>query len=134
MAAAPPLDGEGLLWFAGAILVTFAAVYISGRLFKPRGLTGAATFATFSRMYGLIAVAVLAVLLAYTSVPDEARAAAFALLGTIAGFLAGASGPSKTTTTTPGDGKGKGEGDVEGDVEGDDKQRGATTTTERSGI
>ena len=56
--------------------------------------------ATFSRIYALIAVATLGVGLGFASISDTARTADFTLLGTIAGYLAGAT--MKTATTSHG--------------------------------
>lgn len=70
----------GILAFGGGALLVLTGVYWFRRRMN----------ATFARMYGLVLVAVLAVALAFADVQDEARTAAFALLGTIAGYLAGA--------------------------------------------
>lgn len=93
-----------LLLFAGVVLAVFAVVYVLARLKQAHGLTGAASYATFARLYGLTTVAILAVLLAFSNVAAESLSAAFALLGTIAGYLAGASSPTTTTTQKPVDG------------------------------
>lgn len=53
---------------------------------------------TFGRTFGLIVIATLAVTLALTSVDTEAKSGAFALLGTIAGYLAAG---SRSTTPDP---------------------------------
>ena len=45
---------------------------------------------TFARLYGLLVVALVAGGLAFAELADDAQTAAFALLGTIAGYLAGA--------------------------------------------
>jgi len=85
-----------LLWFGAATLGAFAIVY----WFSFNKSLGRRTInVTFSRLYGLITVAVLGVALAFAAVGDESRTAAFTLLGTIAGYLAGAK-PSEAPTTT----------------------------------
>lgn len=95
------LDGTDLLMFGGVVLLIFGVIYVIARLAPANGLTGASSFVTFARLYGLVTVAVLAVTIAFAAVADEARTAAFAVLGTIAGYLAGASATS-TTTKQPG--------------------------------
>lgn len=97
------VQGTDLLWFGGVILLVFAIVYVAARLAPAKGLTGPSSYVTFARLYGLVSVALLAVLLTFSSVADDARTAAFAVLGTIAGYLAGASSTSTKTTQEPTD-------------------------------
>lgn len=86
-----------LVWFGVVAIVVGCAIYALVVL------TGKAKGITFVRLYALIVVAVLATMLAVTGVAVEAKAAAFTLLGTIAGFLAGKQAETTTkTTTTPG--------------------------------
>jgi hypothetical protein len=88
----------------GAALLLFAVVYIIVR-FKGTGVLSV----TFARTYALIAVVALGVLLAFSNAANDAKIAAFTLLGTVAGFLAGVKNTS-TTTTTPAEGGAAGGG------------------------
>ncbi len=92
---------DQLLLFGGATLVVFALIY----WFSFNKNLGRRTLnVTFSRLYGLITVAVLGVALAFAAVGEQSRTAAFTLLGTIAGYLAGASpttSPTATAVTPP---------------------------------
>ncbi|MCP3997396.1 MAG: hypothetical protein GY722_20415 [bacterium] len=76
-------ENEELIWilaFGVVILLIFTLIYM-----WRKGVN-----VTFARLYGLIVIAVIASALAFAEVTDEARTAAFTLLGTIAGYLAGA--------------------------------------------
>lgn len=83
----------GVLIFAGAAVLVFAVVYAFGRWRFKSTLN-----ITFARLYALMVIATLAVVVTFADVPTEAKTAAFALLGTIAGYLAGAR-PSEVETT-----------------------------------
>lgn len=84
---------------AAFFVFVFAAVYLWPRTGK-NGAPGRPAMApTFARVYGLLVVAAFAVTLAFASVGEEGRTAAFTVLGAIAGYLAGAK--STTTTTKP---------------------------------
>ncbi|MDO8151318.1 hypothetical protein [Isoptericola sp. b408] len=86
---------DALLWFGLIAIIVGCAIYVLvvwGN--KAKGIT-------FIRLYALMVVAVLAAILAITNVVNESTAAAFALLGTIAGYLAGKRDETKTTTTPP---------------------------------
>lgn len=98
--AAQLLDASDLLWFGVVALVIFGVVFLVTRLRKPASKKTAA-YVTFARLFSLLTVAILATMLAFATVGEEARTAAFAVLGTIAGFLAGAKGTT-TSTTQPG--------------------------------
>lgn len=87
-----------VLVFAG--LVVFGLVLI--RVFSSKKIT-----VTFARLYGLLAVAALAVVLATTNALAESKTAAFTLLGTVAGYLAGA---KPTTVPSGGDADSEGDG------------------------
>ena len=95
--AAQVLGAGDLLWFGIVALVIFGVVYLVTRLVRPAS-TKPAAYVTFARLFSLLTVAVLATLLAFAAVGEEARTAAFAVLGTIAGFLAGAKGTTTTQT------------------------------------
>lgn len=88
-----------VVWFGSGALILFSAVYFffDSRASTKRAAAGAKgelkrrPFSiTFARLFGLLTVAVLAAALATGSVPMELGTAAFTLLGTIAGYLAGA--------------------------------------------
>jgi hypothetical protein len=102
-------DLHHLLWFSGGILALFVVVVVvtGGR----RASTS--RFRSIARIYALLSVAGLGVGLAFASLSDNARTAAFTVLGTIAGYLAGASGsidvpgtgtPDATRATGSGEG------------------------------
>lgn len=81
------------------MLVIFGGVYLL--VHRGQGdLKDSSAFATFGRLFSLITVAVLAVLLAFAEVGEEARTAAFAVLGAIAGYLAAATIGKTTATPT----------------------------------
>jgi asparagine N-glycosylation enzyme membrane subunit Stt3 len=88
-----------LVWFGVFAIVVGCAIYALVVL------TGKAKGITFIRLYALVVIAVLAAMLAVTNVTGEAKAAAFTLLGTIAGYLAGKRDET-TTRTTPAQGQG----------------------------
>jgi hypothetical protein len=93
----------GVLIFGGAVVLILTLVFLVRR----------DDFNTsFGRIYALLALASLAVALAFANIASEAKTAAFTLLGTIAGYLAGAKASETTETTTsgaPGDGGGGGQ-------------------------
>ncbi len=70
-----------VLVFAGLVVLGLVLI----RLFSSKKIT-----VTFARLYGLLAIAALAVVLATTNALTESKSAAFTLLGTVAGYLAGA--------------------------------------------
>ncbi len=75
-----------LLVFGGAALGVFALIYVLHRFRTKKN-----TFnITFARLYGLLVLAILATGLAFADIKGETLTAAFTLLGTIAGYLAGA--------------------------------------------
>jgi hypothetical protein len=84
-----------LLALGALALVIYAVVFITQKTVS----------ATFARIFGLIVIAVLGVGLGFASISDTARTAGFTLLGTVAGYLAGAS-----TKTAPSGGGGGGAG------------------------
>jgi hypothetical protein len=77
-----------ILVFAGAIVLGLVVV----RVFTSKKIT-----VTFARLYGFLSIAVLGVALAVSNAAGESKTAAFTLLGTVAGYLAGA----KPTTVPP---------------------------------
>lgn len=81
-----------LLLFGGLALVLLAVLQ-GIRVFKGGKFT-----TNFSKSYGLIVLATFGVALATATVSDTAKSAAYGLLGTIAGYLAG----SKASTSTGG--------------------------------
>jgi hypothetical protein len=70
--------------------------------------------ATYARLYGFLAIATLGVVLAFSETAEAGRSGAFALLGTVAGYLAGARTTAGSTTTGAG-GNAAGEGGTDGD-------------------
>jgi hypothetical protein len=94
-----------LLAVGAAALLIYAVIYILGALRMPRLTIGA----TFSRIYALIVVAVLAVGLGFSGLGSTAQTAGFTLLGTVAGYLAtvqtkttgGAAGTTGDASTLP---------------------------------
>jgi hypothetical protein len=89
-----------ILWFGGIALVVVAVIQ-GVRVFK-----GGSFGATFARMYGLILIATLAAVLVFADVDDESKTGAFTLLGTIAGYLAGARSQPATQDGQSGEGAG----------------------------
>lgn len=81
--AATRSHGEliAVLIFAGAMVGGLVII----RLLTTKRLT-----VTFARLYGLIATAGLGVTLAALNADTDSKTAAFTLLGTVAGYLAGA--------------------------------------------
>ena len=79
-------DLIALLIFGALALLILTWVYITQHTVN----------STSARMYGLILVAALGVALAFSNITSTALTAGFTLLGTIAGYLAGA----KTQTTS----------------------------------
>jgi hypothetical protein len=73
-------DLVGVLALGALALLIFAVVYLQDKKLS----------ATFARIFALIVVAVLGVGLGFASISDASRTAAFTLLGTVAGYLAGA--------------------------------------------
>ena len=112
-------DLKWLLWFGVFALGLLILVYLWRRSLS----------ANFSKMYGLVLIAILAVSLAFADIGDAAKTAAFTLLGTVAGYLAGAKPQQATTTTTAqggGDGGGGDGGGGDGGADGaDDEEEGA---------
>ena len=96
-------SSQAVVCFGAFALLLFAAVYFfyDRRAHKSgtteRGPLGGRPFnITFARLFGLLSVAVLGVALAFSKGTNkELAASAFTLLGTVAGYLAGA----KATTT-----------------------------------
>lgn len=74
-----------LLLFGTLVLFVFALIYVLHRFWRRTAFN-----ITFSRLYGLLVVAILAVALAFAELSGETQTAAYTLLGTIAGYLAGA--------------------------------------------
>jgi hypothetical protein len=95
-------DLELVITFGGGALLLFSAVYYfydSPFNRESKSLTLPHFNITFARLFGLITVAVLGVGLAFAKVTDTFAASAYTLLGTIAGYLAGA---RPTTSTAAG--------------------------------
>lgn len=103
-----------ILVFGGAALF----LVLISLLHRNWGRRGRKVFVSqFGRVYGLIVIATLAAALALSAVDDEAKSGAFALLGTIAGYLAASSRitPSPGTTPPPSpptNGNGEGDGEA----------------------
>lgn len=76
--------------FWGIIALGLVAILLVAGLQRQRIKRGGKFSATFARVFGLTIIATLGVALTFTSVTSDARAAAFTLLGTIAGYLVGA--------------------------------------------
>jgi len=83
-------DLVALLSLGALALLIFAFVYLKEKKVS----------ATFARIFGLVVVAILGVGLGFSNLTDAARTAGFTLLGTIAGYLAGAK--TQTAPTAPG--------------------------------
>ena len=97
-------DLELIVAFGLATLLIFTATYF----FFDRAAKGSENppkrrpfSITFARLFGLISVAFIGAALTFTDVATEFATSAYTLLGTIAGYLAGAS-PTSTSTPTPG--------------------------------
>jgi hypothetical protein len=84
------VGGFGLLVLLGVILFR-----VITRDRDRRGLSS-----TLLKLYGLLSVGGFAVLLAVASTPPEVKASGFTLLGTVAGFLAGANVPDEPNNKT----------------------------------
>lgn len=101
-AAAPgsyPIELSFLVGLIGLILLGFAAAYLLSP--KVGGKHSAIHMSpTFARIYGLLATAGLGTAVAFSSIEEGARNAAYAVLGAIAGYLAGAKTTPASTTTT----------------------------------
>jgi drug/metabolite transporter superfamily protein YnfA len=99
----PGSTGTDLKWLivlAVVVLVGFVVVYVASNVVGNGN--GFRRFPTFARVYSLLAIVFVAAALAFASVSDSSRSAAYAVLGAVAGYLAG----QKNTTTTvqdPGD-------------------------------
>lgn len=98
---------EIVFWFGGGVLLLFAVVYFYfDRYQRPRGSspekpTPVLPFnITFARLFGLLAVAILGTGLALSKIEAAALTPAFTLLGTVAGYLAGAK-PTPASPDTP---------------------------------
>jgi len=108
-------SSQSIVAFGAGALLVFAAVYFFyDRFDRRKASSDAAPVAvrpfniTFARLFGLLTVAVLGVGLALNSSADkELAASAFTLLGTVAGYLAGA---KATTTPAPPGGAAGGQG------------------------
>jgi hypothetical protein len=87
--------------------------------------------ATFSRIFALIVVAILAVGLGFAGLTDATTTAGYTLLGTIAGYLAG----TKTQTTVqPGTVTGTAGTGTTGGTGGTDTQTGVDDATASSSV
>jgi hypothetical protein len=104
--------------FGGGATLIFAALYafhLNGQfklrkaLKEQQALPPASSYSfsfsvTFARLYGLLVVAVVGALLAFSSTGSDLVTAAFTLLGTIAGYLAGASSTATGASIASGGG------------------------------
>jgi hypothetical protein len=104
-------DLDVVATLGGGALLLFSAVYYfydSPWNRAPKSTSLPHFNITFARLFGLITVAVLGVGLAFANVKESFAASAFTLLGTIAGYLAGAkptvagAAPTPPTATSPG--------------------------------
>src|SRR5687767_438003 len=94
-----PNIGWVVYFGAGAVVICSAVYFFFDPRPKRRERTAAGLVQyqrrqfniTFARLFGLLTVAVLAAALAESALELELATAAFTLLGTIAGYLAGAS-------------------------------------------
>jgi hypothetical protein len=87
-------DLKWLIVLAVVVLAGFVAVYLVSNV-KGDG-KGFSNLPTFARVYSLLAVVLVAAALAFAEVGDASRSAAYAVLGAVAGYLAG----QKNSTTT----------------------------------
>jgi hypothetical protein len=97
-------DLDVVATFGGGALLLFSAVYYfydSPWNRTPRSTNLPHFNITFARLFGLITVAVLGVGLAFANVSGSFAASAFTLLGTIAGYLAGAKPTVAGAAPTP---------------------------------
>lgn len=97
-------DLVGVLALGALALIIFAVVYLREKQVS----------ATFARIFALIVVAALGVGLGFASISDASRTAAFTLLGTVAGYLAGTK--TQTSPAKPAAGHGVAVAAVEGEV------------------
>lgn len=102
-----------ILVFGGAALVAVAV--LQGMRILQKG----AFSANFTRLYGLVMIATFASVLVFADVDEQSETGAFTLLGTIAGYLAGA----KPTSTGSGAGGGGDGGGGEPNEEGGEAGR-----------
>ncbi len=96
-------DMRRVLWFAVFALGGFIAVALVTAF---TAHVSASRFRTMVRGYALLAVAAFGASLAATDLGEATRTAAFTLLGTVAGYLAGAAGTSETPVHPPSGGAG----------------------------
>jgi hypothetical protein len=89
-------DLVGVLALGALALIIFAVVYLRDKKLS----------ATFARIFALIVVAVLGVGLGFATISNASRTAAFTLLGTVAGYLAGAKTQTPKSSGNSGDGHG----------------------------
>jgi hypothetical protein len=104
--------------FGGAALVLFALVYFFYDRFRDKQGSGSAGTPvtgprpfniTFARLFGLLTVAILGVGLALSKGGNkDLTASAFTLLGTVAGYLAGAKASASPIAAGPAAGAGEG--------------------------
>jgi hypothetical protein len=99
------------IWFATLGFGAFALLLVGIIQFVTSGQTDgeATTFVPFARTYGLIVIATLAAALTLSTIDLDSKTGAFALLGTIAGYLAATAGGKSLGSPPGGNGKG-GEG------------------------
>lgn len=100
--SATTADDHGLLYLVvlGAlVLAGFVVVYLISTL--RADASGLAALPTFSRVYSLLAVVFTAAVLAFADVNDSSRSAAYAVLGAVAGYLAGQKNTTTETTEEP---------------------------------
>jgi hypothetical protein len=112
-----------VMWFGGTALLLFSLIYFffdRGRRPRAEGAGGQQRLSpvrpfniTFARLFGLMTVAVLGTALALSATDDKLASSAFTLLGTVAGYLAGA----KATTPPAPPGAGQGQQDLIGPEE-----------------
>jgi hypothetical protein len=106
-----------VMWFGGTALLLFSLIYFffdRGRRPRAEGAGGQQRLSpvrpfniTFARLFGLMTVAVLGTALALSATDDKLASSAFTLLGTVAGYLAGAKAttppaPSRTRARSAG--------------------------------
>jgi hypothetical protein len=104
-APADPTESLGtslnvVIWAGFGVLLLFLVAF-GVSLYRGHRLS-----VTFARVYGLLAVAVVGSWLCFVQLAAETRSAAFALLGAVAGYLAGASPtPAGPAPQPPGGGQ-----------------------------
>lgn len=99
------LMNDALPLLVGALIIV-PFVFVNGFQRGSRTSSGARTLSpTFARVYGLLSIAILAVLLVKTTTDEKILTGVFTLFGTIGGYLAGARVVDVPSDATSGSGE-----------------------------